>query len=238
VSTADLAGARLALPQDWVAYYLPDFDTPDTSLSSSAWCFQPKSAPVVDVVPECPIELQAVTTDRAPSFAPEIAGGFEANPEQNCVTAGAQTTHETVSAAHFGGRPATLRRWSFTCSAGVSLPGWEDYVVATKPAFVLASFRVDGGIDSAMTFIAAHAVLPAQSAPLPLADRGYARSITRQADGNYLLRLDRTLGDPPVNSDPITYPYIVASGMFAKAKVLVGQLVDVHTDGRSVTAIG
>ena len=239
VSTSDLAGARIALPQDWVAYYLADFDTADTTYSPSAWCFEPKLAPVADVVSEeCPIELQAVTSDRAPSFAPDIAGGFIGNPEQNCITAGTVTEHQTVSDVRFGARAAVLRRWSFTCSGGVSLPGWEDYIVATKPAFVLSSFQVSGYIDQSMAYIAAHAVLPAQSAPLALVDRGYIRSISRQADGSYLLQLDRTLGDPPVNTDPITFRYIVAAALFGRNRVTVGELVDVRTDGHTVTAIG
>jgi hypothetical protein len=130
------------------------------------------------------------------------------------------------------------RRWSWTCSRGISLPGWESYIVATKPAFVLESTQVTGSIDATMSFIARHSTLPAQSAPLPLMDRGYVHSIARQSNGSYLVQLDRVVGDPPVMTHPATDRYLVRHMVFVKHRVHIAELIDVRTNGYTVTAIG
>jgi hypothetical protein len=172
------------------------------------------------------------------ALMPEVAGGFNGNPPQPCGGAPQYlSTHETTGDRGFGGRVADYRRWDFTCRT-VRYHSWEQYVVATVPAFVLYSSTADQATaHDGMTLIAEHSALPTQTAPLRLLDRGYIRSITRSGSLD-TLAIDRTAGDPPVNNNPTTYRYELPDNLLAHAGLHIGELIDIRTDGDHVTAVG
>jgi hypothetical protein len=237
VDPSDLAGARVALPHGWVALQVEAFAPPDTEYPTDDWCVAPAGISATDVLDSCPINLQAVSKDRVGTLSPDTPGGFIGDPPEPCAP-GVQEGggEQTPADLPFGGRASLYRGWTFTCSDGHA-PAWEQYVVPTEPAFVLYSGLANHAVHNAMAYIAQHSTLPAQSAPLPVFDHGYVRSIERQTNGDYVVRIDRVAEDAQPDNKP-TYPYLIPASVMAKAHIRVGDLIDVRTNGEMVTAIG
>jgi hypothetical protein len=93
-------------------------------------------------------------------------------------------------------------------------------------------------IHAAMTEIVEYSLLPRQSDPLRLMDRGIVRSTDRGADGD-VVTIDRVVlsadqANGVINYNPTTYRYLVPTSLYDNAQVSVGDRVKLETDGVQV----
>jgi hypothetical protein len=234
-----LAGAALPLPSGWVARdylrYDPAAGQGETSGPNEGWCLTPASTPVT--VGSCPIWFRAYdnpSVQRGPLMDVDKRGGSYGDPHQVCVPSGAKSTDLEAGDGPFGNRMADYRHWRYDCSSGPAFVA-EQYVVATKPAYIIFSEHVDATVHQVMNNLAAHASLPPSATTMRYEDYGYVRNIMREADGVHV-SIDHTVRNIAANSDHTTVDYLVPNKLYtATAKsVKVGKLAMVETDGTRV----
>jgi hypothetical protein len=233
-----LDGAALPLPAGWVARdykrYEPTPGVGQTYPADEGWCLTPASTPVK--VGGCPIWFRAFTqssSQQGPLMDVDERGGNYGDAHQVCIPSG--TTHYDLQAGEipFGGRMADYRHWRYDCASGPAFVA-EQYVVATRPAFIIFSEHVDTTVHQVLSNLAAHASLPPSATTLRYEDYGYVRSIKPEADGVHV-SIDRTVRDVAANSDHTTYDYVLPNRIYAAAAkdLKVGKLAQVETDGIS-----
>jgi hypothetical protein len=137
----------------------------------------------------------------------------------------------------FGGRAADWRYWRYDCVSGAPFVA-EQYVVATRPAFIVFSERVDAKVHQVLTDLAAHSSLPPATSGIRYEDYGYVRRIQVVGSG-IKISIDRTVRDETTDRDHTTYDYLVPNAVYAKAakSVKVGKLAQLFTDGTRVTLL-
>jgi hypothetical protein len=232
-------GATLPLPAGWLARDYKRYEPPPVQgqleVADEGWCLTPASTPVK--VGGCPIWFRAFahpSTQQGPLMDVDERGGNYGDAHQVCIPSG--TKHYALQAGEvpFGGRLADYRHWRYDCVSGPAFVA-EQYVVATRPAYIIFSEQVDATVHQVMSDLAAHASLPPSATTLRYEDYGYVRSIMREADGVHV-SIDRTVRDVAADSDHTTYDYVVPTRMYAAAAkdVKVGKLAQVETDGDRV----
>lgn len=232
-----LGAATIDLPVGWVARDLGRYYPGPGVPVFPGWCLTPASTPIVKY--GCPLSLFAVDPHGNPLDV-DLEGGLSANPEYCGQTP--STVQEQYGDRSFGGRAADWRQWTTHCTATGVIWHIEQYVVATGPAYILFSDHADATVHDAMTHIAARSTLPAQTAPVRLADQGYVRSI--DVTGSQVrITLDRIvqLWNRVVNVNPATYAYTIPRSVWRDSTrnqpIKVGTRVIVQSDGTRVRSL-
>jgi hypothetical protein len=235
-AAVDLGGAKLRLPVGWVAREVADPHQYGSSVYSREWCLAPAGSsgqPRAD----CPLQFgpaASVTTSGVSVNGYVPLGNRLGGTQSSCPVSGflGETGWGMVG---FGKRDGFDREWHGNCSDG---PLWiKQYVVDTAPGYLLFSDQVTPELNAAMTEISAHALLPAQTAPLLLYDLGTVRSVTPRPDG-YLMTIVPVMreGGAWMPSGAATRSYLISSADLQNAAV--GTRVGVTTDGTKVVSIG
>lgn len=239
--TVTLAGATLPLPSGWVTRdylrYEPRPGEGQTYGPDQGWCLTPASMPVT--VGGCPIRFRPfrASAQQGPLMDVDNRGGAYGNPAQVCVPEGLAHSTEQAADRMFGGRAADWRYWRYECVAKPAFVA-EQYVVATRPAYIVLSERADATVHRVLTDLAAHASLPPATSGMRYEDFGYVRRIRVAANG-IRISIDRTVRDQTVDRDHTTYDYVVPNKVYVRAakNVKVGKLAQIFTDGTRVTLL-
>lgn len=232
-TTTVVGGMSLSLPAGWAV-------TPQTYTAgsgpapgSTVWCIDPMAAKG-----SCTIFLTSAGTASGNALDVDTEGGWLSNPEF-CTGAPLSDKLDAADVRSFGGRSAEYRAWTHTCTNKVIHV--EQYEVAYAPAWILYSELADSTVSSVMAFIAQQSVLPPQTLPIRLADKGYVRSVSSTTAG-YVITLDRVYVDPSsstgeINNASATYEYTVPkAALSAGAAPKVGDRVYLVSNGTTVTS--
>jgi hypothetical protein len=143
----------------------------------------------------------------------------------------------------FGGRAADYRRWHYACRSGRSYD-FAQYVVATKPAYVLFANRATPRMRAMMGMLAANSLLPPRRAPLPYEVLGSIESRSHQRDGYHVtvrpcvrrpnLPTTQFVAVPGGPADT----YVIPDRMVPDQGVTLGGVIELDTDGWNVTYLG
>ena len=248
-TVVQLAGAAISLPRGWEArdynQYLQDGSA---YIYKQAWCLAPKSTPVVlqgNGHPDnCTLVLGTIADNGNPIDV-DIEGGYSADPHP-CGQPTRPVSEEQSGDRVLGGRSADWRRFRWDCQSGTKQ--YEQYVVATRPGFILISVDANAAMHDVMTGIAANSQLPAETSPLRYMDRGYLRSAQAMADGEHIT-LDRAVWREDggvTNTDPAVYEYTIPTKLWDQADSsgnvgkppAVGSLVYLQSNGTRITFFG
>lgn len=238
--TVVLNGMKLVVPQGWAVGAQQSSGT----LADLTWCLDPTPASG-----RCTILLQSAGVAQRNALDPDIEGGWLSNPsycnaERTANPAGTKDSLDLADVRAFGGREAEHRVWTHTCNT-TKVIHVEQYEVVSAPSWILTSDYADSTVSAVMAQIAQTSALPAQTLPVRLADKGYVRSVTKNASG-YVITLDRIYSDPTspsgeINKAATTYTYTVPSAALssqggAGAPPIVGDKVYLASDGTTVTS--
>jgi hypothetical protein len=195
----------LSLPAGWAV-------TPQTYTAgsgpapgSTVWCIDPVTAKG-----SCTIFLTSAGTASGNALDVDTEGGWLSNPAF-CSGPPVSAKLDVADVRSFGGHSAEYRVWTHTCTNTVIHV--EQYEVAYAPAWILYSELADSTVSSVMASVALQSVLPPQTLPVRLADKGYVRSVSSTTAG-YVITLDRIYLDPSsptgeINQASTTYKYTV-----------------------------
>lgn len=240
--TVTLGGARIQLPDGWVARDYQRYLTPDEGFGApQVWCLTPRTTPARTVPGACPMLFETANA-RGAGLDVDIQGGHASNPEY-CVGDPSQRTSFQAAERAFGGRVAEWRHWTISCPRYGRVYRIEQYVVATSPAYILYSGQADAAVHAAMTSIVHSASVPAQDLPLRLEDHGVLRTIVRRADGVHITitRVALALHSSAIHLNPRTAAYVVPTRMFrlggSSGPLKIGDTVHIDTNGTKVVQI-
>lgn len=228
-SSVLLGGARIVLPAGWVAR---DLGLNMDSKYAHIWCLVPATTVLGKDSSGCPITFGVIDPIANPVDV-DLPGGWLSNPHY-CFQGANRKTSEQAGDRPFGQRTSDWRHWSITC-AGHDFE-LEQYVVATNPGFNLFSAKADATVRAAMAEIALNAVLPLESSPLRLMDRGYLRSVSINGSTARVV-IDRAIPLDPkgvINNSAATYVYDVPMTMYRATNAGFDTLVSIYTNGRTV----
>ena len=242
-TTMVVGGMTLSLPAGWIV-------TPQTYIpgggpmpGSTVWCIDPATA-----TGACTISLTSAGLAAANPLDVDVEGGWSSNPAY-CTGDPQKYAHATHSldvadVRSFGGRSAEYRVWTHACTP-TEVIHVEMYDVAYAPAWILFSDLADSDVSAAMAWVAQQSVLPAQTLPLRLQDRGYVRSV-RTVGTSYVITLDRVYADvyatpAEINNAQTTYEYSIPVSLSDAAGTRVaapkvGDRAFIVTNGSAVTS--
>lgn len=229
-TTLTLGGARLLVPAGWVGRRTTWSEMPQ-------WCLEPASKPLPYFPDDCPMLFSQIPAGGSSvPISADIEGGLLSNP-QFCRPDQIRSYQLLdYGDVRMGGRAADYRRWQMVCKNGRVSP-IEQYVVATRPGYIVFSQNADSGLHSVISQLAAGSILPAATGTLRYCDFGIVRTISHQSDG-YHLRLDRVVKAPHgiINNNPTSYPYLVPDGAVQNGRPpVLGGMATLATDGFRVT---
>lgn len=237
--TVALDSATLVVPQGWTVGEQQSSGT----LADATWCLDPASTPG-----RCTILLQSAGVAQRNALDPDTEGGWLSNPSycsaEQAANPPVKFSLDLADVRSFGGREAEHRVWTHTCSA-TKVIHVEQYEVVSAPGWIMTSDYAEAGVSAVMAEIARASILPAQTLPVRLADKGYVRSVTKNASG-YVITLDRIYSDPTspsgeINKASTTYTYTVPTAALisqggAGAPPVVGDRVYLASNGSTVTS--
>lgn len=233
-----LGAADVYLPPGWVARDIARYQPEGGSSVFPGWCLTPRSVPVSTAPDACPVSLLAVQVKGNPLDV-DLQGGLAANP----APCGQRdfTTDESSREGRFGGRSAEWRNWVMHCATGRTVR-IQQYVVPTRPGYILYTGRATAPTRAAMAEIAARSRLPRQSAPLRLMDRGVVSAVQR-GPHQVIVSLHRVVRSQSRTAPaaPGVVRYVVPRSVFDagafNGAIKAGVRVYLATDGYRVTQI-
>lgn len=237
--TVHLAGATVKLPDGWVARELP------TDVGR-AWCLSPTTVPAVNNADRCALTLRRLPDPPARGvFAVNAVGAINRWPAIGECSAAGQMGKMLFRYGYrtFGGRDADYRRWHYACRNGRTY-NFAQYVVATKPAYVLFSNQATKHIRAVMSTVVANSLLPTRRAPLRYEVLGSIESRSHQRDG-YHVTVRPCVRRPNLPATQfVTVPggtadtYVIPDRMVPDQGVTLVGVIELDTDGSKVTYLG
>lgn len=225
----NLDGARFVLPSGWVARRLP-------SQASPTWCLSPSSRPPVTTRSRCELWFSQLPDPPGRRFSAMVETGYGFPV---CDELSARRTLNEFAIRPFGGRAADYLQSHIRCANGAAYDITQ-YLIVTKPGFILYSDHASPAVRAVMATLAHDSTLPTQTAALRYTIMGDVENRTHSSAGyRVTLRPWTRLSDGQFVAIPggTANSYVIPDSLVPDQGITLTGLIELTTNGDRVTAL-